>query len=82
MKSTKIHSPLQTLAHNLTPPSLHVKLPRNNPLILIVSKFHPNLSYSIYIPLETHQPVKRRGRIDDMAIHSPHNSPFTDLNTI
>ena len=27
MKSTKIHSPLQTLTHNLTPPSLHVKLP-------------------------------------------------------
>ena len=27
MKSTKFHSPLQTLTHNLTPPSLHVKLP-------------------------------------------------------
>ena len=60
MKSTKIHSPLQTLTHNLTPPSLHVKLPLKNPIIPIVSKFHPNLSYPIYIPLETHQPVKRR----------------------
>ena len=56
MKSTKIHSPLQTLTHNLTPPPLHVKLPIKNPIILIVSKFHPNLSYPIYIPLEIHQP--------------------------
>ena len=51
-KSTKTHSPLQTLTHNLTPPSLHVKLPLNIPIIPIVSKFHPNLSYPIYIPLE------------------------------
>ena len=62
MRSTKIHSPLLTLTHNLSPPSLHVKLPLNNPIIPIISKFHPNLSYLIYIPLETHQPVKRRGR--------------------
>ena len=62
MKSTKIHSPLQTITHNLTPPSLQVKLPLKNPIIPIVSKFHPNLSYLIYIPLETHQPVKRRDR--------------------
>ena len=62
MKSTKIHSPLQTRTHNLTPPSLHVKLPLKNPIIPIVSKFHPNLSYPIYIPFETHQPVKRSGQ--------------------
>ena len=61
MKSTKIHSSLQTLTHNLTPPSPQ-KLPLNIPIIPIVSKFHPNLSYPIYIPLETHKPVKRRGR--------------------
>ena len=62
MKSTKIHSPLQTHPHNLTPPSLYMKLPLNL-IIPIVSKFHPNLPYPIYIPLETHhQPVKRRGR--------------------
>ena len=36
--------------------------PLKNPIILIVFKFHPNLCYPIYIPLETHQPVKRRGR--------------------
>ena len=31
MKSTKIHSPLQTLTQNLTPPSLQVKLPLKTP---------------------------------------------------
>ena len=62
MKSTKIHLPFQTLTHSLTPPSLHVKLSLKNPIIPVVSKFHPNLSYLIYIPLKTHQPVKRRGR--------------------
>ena len=43
MKSTKIHSSLQTLTHNLTPPSPQ-KLPLNIP---IVSKFHPNLPHPI-----------------------------------
>ena len=62
MKSTKIHSSLQTLIHNLIPPSLHVKLPLNIPIIPIVSKFHLNLSYPIYIPSETHQPVEQKGR--------------------
>ena len=32
------------------------------PIFPSVSKFHPNLSYPIYIPSEAHQPVKRRGR--------------------
>ena len=31
MTSTKIHSLLQTLTHNLTPPCLHVKLPLKIP---------------------------------------------------
>ena len=62
MKSTKIHSPPLTLTHNPTPSSPHVKLPLKNPIISIVSKFHPNLSYPIYISLEAHQPVKRKGR--------------------
>ena len=61
MKSTKIHSSLQTLTHNLTPPFLQ-KLPLNISIIPVVSKFYPNLSFPIYIPLETHQPVKRRDR--------------------
>ena len=60
MKTTKIHSSFQTLTHNLTTP-LQI-LPLNIPIIPIVSKSHPNLSYPIYIPLETHQPVQRRGR--------------------
>ena len=60
MKSTKIHSPPQTLIPNLTSSSLHVKLHLNNPIIPIVSKFHPNLSYPIYILLEAHQPVSSR----------------------
>ena len=53
MKTTQIHSSLQTPTHNLTPPSLQI-LPLNIPIIPIVSKSHPNLSYPIYIPLETH----------------------------
>ena len=53
MKTTQIHSSLQTPTHNLTPPSLQI-LPLNIPIIPIVSKPHPNLSYPIYIPLETH----------------------------
>ena len=52
MKTTQIHSSLQTLTHNLTPP-LQI-LPLNIPIIPIVPKSHPNLSYPIYIPLETH----------------------------
>ena len=60
---TTSHShPSFNLLHNLTPTSLHVKLPLNIPIIPSLSKFHPNLSYPIYIPLEAHQPVKRRGR--------------------
>ena len=58
----KIHSSLQTLTHNLTPPSLQ-KLLLNIPVIPIVSKFYPNLSSPIYITMEMHQPVKRRGQI-------------------
>ena len=48
MKSTKIHSPLQTLTHNLTPPSLHVKLPPKTPS----SPLYPN-SIPIYPILYT-----------------------------
>ena len=55
-------SPIPHLFHNLTPSSLPVKLPLNIPIIPSVSKFHPNLSYPIYIPSEAHQPIKRRGR--------------------
>ena len=40
------HPPFNLL-HNLTPSSLHVKLPLNIPIIPSVSKFHPNLSYPI-----------------------------------
>ena len=54
------HPPFNLL-HNLTPSSLHVKLPLNIPIIPSVSNFYPNLSYPIYIPLEAHQPVKRKG---------------------
>ena len=63
MKTTQIHSSLQTLTHNLTPP-----ICKNYPLtspsfpISIVSKSHPNLSHPIYFPLETHQPFKGRDR--------------------
>ena len=42
------HPPFNPL-HNLTPSSLHVKLPLNIPIIPSVSKFHPSLSYPIYI---------------------------------
>ena len=45
MKTTKIHSSLQTPTHNLTPPLQ--KLPLSIPIIPIVSKSHPNLSYPI-----------------------------------
>ena len=57
MKSTKIHSSLQTLTHNLTPP-LCKNYPINIPIIPIVSEFHPYSSCLIYIPLETHRPTK------------------------
>ena len=81
MKSTKIHSSLQTLTHNLTPPSLHVSLPHKNPIIPI----YPN-SIPIYPTLYTFlwKPINQSsgGVVDDMAIYSPHNSPLTDLNTI
>ena len=59
MKSTKIHH--SKFSPTISHPPLQ-KLPLNIPIIPIVSKFHPNLSYPIYIPLETHQPVKRRDR--------------------
>ena len=83
MKSTKIHSPLQTLTHNLTLPSLQVKLPLEKPIIPISSEFHPNLFYPILYKL-IWKPINQSsgGVVDDMAIHSLHNSPFTDLNTI
>ena len=74
------NSSLKTFTHNLTLSSLQ-KLPLNIPIISIVSKFHPNLSYLINIPLET-TIQSSGGIVDDMAIHSLHTSLFTDLNTI
>ena len=64
MKSTKIQSPPHTLTHHSISSTishhllcLHVKLPLNIPIISSLSKFHPNLSYPIYIPSEAHQPL-------------------------
>ena len=82
MKTIKIHSPPQTLTHNLTPSSLHLKLPLNSPIIPIASKFHPNLSYPINIFLWKPTNQSSGGVVDDVAIHFLYNSPFSDLNTI
>ena len=46
MKSTKIHSPLQTLNHNLTPHSLHV-------IIYIIYMYNNIYIYNIYILIYT-----------------------------
>ena len=82
MKSTKIHhskfSP--TISHPPVPP-----LCKNYPLTSPSFPLYPN-SIPIYPILYTFlwKPTNQSsgGIVDDMAIHSPHNSPFTDLNTI
>ena len=70
MKSTKIHSPLRTLSHNLTPPSLHVKLSLETPYFPL----YPN-SIPIYPLLYTFlwKPTNQSsgGIVDDMVIHDP-----------
>ena len=80
MKTTQIHSSLQTLTHNLTPP-----LCKYYPLTSPSFPLYPN-PIPIYPILYTFlwKPTNQSsgGIVDDMAIHSPHNSPFTDLNTI
>ena len=50
--------------HSKLPPTISHPLSAKItiPIIPIVSKSHPNLSYPIYFPLETHQPVKRWDR--------------------
>ena len=80
MKTTQIHSSLQTPTHNLTPP-----LCKYYPLTSPSFPLYPN-PIPIYPILYTFlwKPTNQSsgGIVDDMAIHSPHNSPFTDLNTI
>ena len=70
MKTTKIHSSLQSLTHNLyknyplTSPSF--------PLYLNPIPIYPILYTFLWKP--TNQ--SSRGFVDDMTIYSPHNSPF------
>ena len=80
MKTTQIHSSLQTPTPNLTPP-----LCKYYPLTSPSFPLYPN-PIPIYPILYTFlwKPTNQSsgGIVDDMAIYSPHNSPFTDLNTI
>ena len=62
MKSTKIHSSLQTLTHNLTPPfPQKLGYPLTSPSFPLYLNSIP-IYPIIYISLETHQPVERSGR--------------------
>ena len=72
-----IHHP-KTPTHNLTPPYLQKLLSPSFPLYLNPIPIYPILYTFLWKP--TNQ--SSGGIVDDMAIHSPHNSPFTDLNTI
>ena len=64
------HYPICMWNYSLKTPSF--------PLYLNSIPIYPILYTSLWKPINQ----SSGGVIDDMAIHSPHNSPFTDLNTI